>query len=192
MGWESQPSAWLRFPGAREHQSSAWLRSGDPALARRLQFCAPRADAHRVTEQTTATASPATSGSAGGTALAAPLVTTALTSAPAPPRPTPTPDTFTFTSPPAAHRTPAPARPAAVRLAPLWTATAVAVTVLTAFFVLIVSGRVVTEGPVVAVLTRTHGIHLGDLFALGLWCAATGALLVNALVTTAAVRGVRR
>ena len=146
-----------------------------------------------MTEQTTATASPATSGNAGGTALAAPLVTTALTSAPAPPRPTPTPDTFTFTSPPAAHRAPALAPTAAqVRLAPLWAATAVAVTVLTAFFVLIVSGRVVTEGPVVAVLTRTHGIHLGDLFALGLWCAATGALLVNALVTTAAVRGVRR
>jgi len=151
-----------------------------------------------VTEQTTA--SPATSGTAGGTALATPAAPvvrpsvrpTAPTSAPVLPRPAATPDTFTFTSPPAARRAPAPARGAAVRLTSLWTATAVAVTVLTAFFVLIVSGRVVTEGPVVAVLTRTHGIHLGDLFALALWCAATGALLVNALVTTAAVRGVRR
>lgn len=150
-----------------------------------------------MTEQTTATASPATSGTAVATAPATPAVitttsTTASTTAPALPRPTATPDTFTFTSPPAARRAPAPARTAAVRLVPLWTATAVAVTVLTAFFVLIVSGRVVTEGPVVAVLTRTHGIHLGDLLALGLWCTATGALLVNALVTTAAVPGAHR
>jgi len=141
-----------------------------------------------VTEQTTATASPAASGTAGGTALAAPVV---VTTAPVLPRPAATPDTFTFTAPPAARHAPAPVRPAAVRLTWLWTATAVAVGVLTAFFVLIVSGRVVTEGPVVAVLTRTHGIHLGDLLALGLWCTATGALLVNALVTTAAVRGDR-
>lgn len=152
-----------------------------------------------MTEQTTATASPAPSGTAGGTALAAPAaaavqpsVRPAATPAPAVPRPTAAPDTFTFTSPPATRRAPAPARAAAVRLVPLWTATAVAVTVLTAFFVLIVSGRVVTEGPVVAVLTRTHGIHLGDLLALGLWCTAAGALVVNALATTAVVRAARR
>ncbi|TXR56281.1 hypothetical protein FMM08_09145 [Quadrisphaera setariae] len=62
----------------------------------------------------------------------------------------------------------------------VWLATAVAVVVLTGFFVLIVSGRVVTEGPVVMVLSRTHGIHLGDLFALGGWCAAVGGLLAAA------------
>lgn len=93
-------------------------------------------------------------------------------------------DDFTFAAAPATpRRAAAPtAAPAPRRL--VWTATAVAVVVLTGFFVLIVSGRVVTEGPVVAVLTRTHGIHLGDLFALGAWALATGGLLASALAAT--------
>lgn len=63
---------------------------------------------------------------------------------------------------------------------PSWAATSL---VLTAFFVLIVSGRVVTEGPVLLVLTRTHGIHEGDLFALA---AACGGIALPVL------RGLRR
>lgn len=76
----------------------------------------------------------------------------------------------------------------AVPLAPLWSATTLGVLVLSAFFALTVSGRVVTEGPVVLVLTRTHGIHLGDLLALAAWCLAVGALVGAALVTTVALR----
>lgn len=90
-------------------------------------------------------------------------------------------DDFTFAAP-AARR--APSRPAATPRPSsglLWTATATAVVVLSAFYVLIVSGRVVTEGPVVLVLTRTHGVHLGDLFALGAWGLAVGVLLASAL-----------
>lgn len=90
-------------------------------------------------------------------------------------------DDFTFAAPTTRR---APSRPAATPRPSsglLWTATATAVVVLSAFFVLIVSGRVVTEGPVVLVLTRTHGVHLGDLFALGAWGLAVGVLLASAL-----------
>lgn len=103
--------------------------------------------------------------------------------APASAAPVPVRDDFTFTAPPA-RRVPAPSTAPRASLGLVWMATATAVAVLSGFFVLIVSGRVFTEGPVVLVLTRTHGIHLGDLFALGAWCLATGGLLASALAGT--------
>ncbi|MGQ7297578.1 hypothetical protein [Quadrisphaera sp. KR29] len=95
------------------------------------------------------------------------------------------PDAFTFTAPPAPGSVrPGAARPAGPATAPralVWTATALAVVVLSAFLVLVVSGRVVTEGPVVLVLTATHGVHAGDLAALAAWGLAVSALLASAL-----------
>ncbi|PWJ55159.1 hypothetical protein SAMN06264364_10480 [Quadrisphaera granulorum] len=115
---------------------------------------------------------------------------------PGAPRAVPTGDDFSFAArrpravaaaaSAAASDPAAPSASAAARL--LWTATAVAVVVLSAFFVLIVSGRVVTEGPVVMVLTRTHGIHVGDLFALAGWGVAVLALVASAMTSSRAAR----
>lgn len=88
---------------------------------------------------------------------------------------------FTTTPAPARSGATAAARPASAT--GYWLTTAVTSAVLTAFAVLIVSGRVVTEGPVLLVLSRTHGVHLGDLGVLAAWCAGVG---------TPVVRGLRR
>lgn len=87
---------------------------------------------------------------------------------------------FTTTTAPSARPT---AAAAAGRAAATghWLTTAVTSAVLTAFAVLIVSGRVVTEGPVVLVLSRTHGVHLGDLGVLAAWCAGVAAPLARGL-----------
>jgi hypothetical protein len=140
-----------------------------------------------VTDEQTATATRPTATRPTARTLPAPAPapsaeerTAARTAAPL----VPARDDFTFAAPPARR---APSRPAATSRASsglLWTATATAVVVLSGFFVLVVSGRVVTEGPVVLVLTRTHGVHLGDLFALGAWGLAVGGLLASALAST--------
>jgi hypothetical protein len=62
-----------------------------------------------------------------------------------------------------------------------WAATAVAVLVMTAFAVDIISGRVVTEGPVLLTLSRTHGIHLGDLYVVAAWLLGAGTSVIHSL-----------
>jgi hypothetical protein len=53
--------------------------------------------------------------------------------------------------------------------------------VLSAFTLLLLTGRYIEEGPVVASVTTTHGLHAGDLFVLAGWAAgmATLALLAR-------------
>lgn len=144
---------------------------------------APRADALQVTEEKSATAT----ASRPVPTATVPTVPAQARPAGAPPALVPARDDFTFTAPPVRRTTASAARAARAPQALVWTSTAVAVVVLSAFFVLIVSGRVVTEGPVLLTLTQTHGVHLGDLFALAAWGVAVVALLASAL----AVRSMR-
>ena len=50
--------------------------------------------------------------------------------------------------------------------------------VLSAFALLLVTAEYETEGPVVVEVTRTHGVHAGDLLVIGGWVVAILALLV--------------
>ena len=52
--------------------------------------------------------------------------------------------------------------------------------VLTGFAFLLVTGRYVNDGEVVARVTSEHGVHIGDLFVIGGWVAAMTALVVLA------------
>lgn len=52
--------------------------------------------------------------------------------------------------------------------------------VLTGFAFLLVTGRYVNEGVVVARVTQEHGLHVGDLFVIGGWVAAMTGLVVLA------------
>jgi hypothetical protein len=49
--------------------------------------------------------------------------------------------------------------------------------VLSAFALLLVTAEYETEGPVVVEVTRTHGLHAGDLLVVAGWAVAILALL---------------
>ena len=53
--------------------------------------------------------------------------------------------------------------------------------VLTAFTFLLVTGRYIHDGPVVATVTRNHGLHAGDVFVLAGWAVGMVSLVVLAL-----------
>lgn len=53
-----------------------------------------------------------------------------------------------------------------------WLSALVVAAVLSGFAVLLLTGQYVNEGPVLVRLTRTHGVHVGDLFILLGWAAA--------------------
>ncbi len=57
--------------------------------------------------------------------------------------------------------------------------------VLTGFAFLLITGRYINDGPVVATVTENRGLHVGDLFVLLGWVAAVAAL---AALTSAAGR----
>jgi hypothetical protein len=50
-----------------------------------------------------------------------------------------------------------------------WLGALLAVAVLTAFALLLLSGQYFREGPVVATLTHDHGIHRGDIGIVAAW-----------------------
>ncbi|SDQ66467.1 hypothetical protein [Quadrisphaera sp. DSM 44207] len=62
-----------------------------------------------------------------------------------------------------------------------WWSAAVTCSVLTCFAVLIVTGRVVTEGPVLFSISRTHGVHAGDVLVAAAWVLGTATALGRAL-----------
>lgn len=53
-----------------------------------------------------------------------------------------------------------------------WLSALVVAAVLSAFAVLLLTGQYVNEGPVLVRLTRTHGVHVGDLFVVLGWAVA--------------------
>ena len=52
--------------------------------------------------------------------------------------------------------------------------------IVSGFTVLLVTGRYINDGPVVITLTKTHGLHAGDLFVLAGWVVAMAALVLLA------------
>ena len=68
-------------------------------------------------------------------------------------------------------------RPVVIR----WSCTLVIGAVLSAFALLLVTAEYETESPVVVEVTRTHGLHAGDLLVIGGWVVAVVALLLLTL-----------
>jgi hypothetical protein len=54
--------------------------------------------------------------------------------------------------------------------------------VLTVFAFLLLTGRYITDGPILVRISDGHGLHAGDLFVIGGWAAAMSALVL--LTTT--------
>lgn len=58
-----------------------------------------------------------------------------------------------------------------------WLCFVVVIGVMSGFALLLLTGRYVNAGPVIASLTKNHGLHEGDLFVIGGWIAAVAALV---------------
>ncbi len=52
--------------------------------------------------------------------------------------------------------------------------------IVSGFTVLLLTGRYINDGPVVITLTRSHGLHAGDLFVITGWAVAMAALVLLA------------
>jgi uncharacterized iron-regulated membrane protein len=63
-----------------------------------------------------------------------------------------------------------------------WLAASTTALILTGFAVLLLTGEYQNEGPVLASVTRTHGVHEGDVFVLAGWLVAMAALAVLVLL----------
>ena len=61
-----------------------------------------------------------------------------------------------------------------------WTCAGVVAVVLSGFAFLLVTGRYLDDGPVVAPVTLEHGLHLGDVFVLGGWAVGMAMLVLLA------------
>ena len=61
-----------------------------------------------------------------------------------------------------------------------WSCAAVAATVVSGFAFLLVTGRYISDGPVLARLAEDHGVHLGDVFVVAGWAVAMVMLTVLA------------
>jgi hypothetical protein len=51
---------------------------------------------------------------------------------------------------------------------------------LSVFTFLLVTGDYITDGPVVVAVTRSHGVHAGDLVVMAGWAVAMAALFLLA------------
>ncbi|WP_147263162.1 hypothetical protein [Geodermatophilus sp. TF02-6] len=67
-----------------------------------------------------------------------------------------------------------------------WLLALVVAGVLSAFALLLLTGRYFEEGPVLVRLTTTHGVHQGDLYVVSGWAVAV--LCVLGLVLSAGRR----
>lgn len=52
--------------------------------------------------------------------------------------------------------------------------------VVSGFAALLITGRYANDGPLVVALTRSHGLHAGDLFVLAGWAVAMAAVVLLA------------
>ncbi len=68
-----------------------------------------------------------------------------------------------------------------------WLSALVVAGIVSAFAVLLLTGRYINEGPVLVRLSQTHGVHVGDLFVVLGWAAAL--LAVGGLLRSAGRRG---
>lgn len=61
-----------------------------------------------------------------------------------------------------------------------WVSAAVTALVLSAFTVLLVTGHYAEEGPTLASVSDSHGVHRGDLYVLAGWAVGMAGLLACA------------
>ena len=66
-----------------------------------------------------------------------------------------------------------------------WIGALLTATVMSGFAFLLLTGDYIREGPVVATLTETHGIHRGDVGIVCLWTLGMIGLLIAALARPA-------
>ncbi len=59
-----------------------------------------------------------------------------------------------------------------------WFCSAVIGTVVSGFAFLLVTGRYISDGPIIAYLSAGHGVHLGDVFVVAGWAVAMVMLVV--------------
>ena len=52
--------------------------------------------------------------------------------------------------------------------------------ILSTFTFLLLTGRYINDGPVLITLSRSHGLHAGDLFVLAGWAVGMAALVLLA------------
>ena len=51
---------------------------------------------------------------------------------------------------------------------------------LSAFTFLLLTGNYINDGPVVVAVTKSHGVHAGDVFVIAGWAVAMAALFLLA------------
>ncbi len=73
-----------------------------------------------------------------------------------------------------------------------WFCAAVAGTVVSGFAFLLVTGRYINDGPVLARLADERGVHVGDVFVLAGWAVAMVMLVVLARPHRRSVQADRR
>ncbi len=61
-----------------------------------------------------------------------------------------------------------------------WFCATVAGTVVSGFAFLLVTGRYISDGPIIARLAEGRGVHLGDVFVVAGWALAMAMLVVLA------------
>ncbi len=61
-----------------------------------------------------------------------------------------------------------------------WFCAAVAGAVVSGFAFLLVTGRYISDGPIIARLAEDRGVHLGDVFVAAGWAVAMAMLVVLA------------
>jgi len=58
-----------------------------------------------------------------------------------------------------------------------WSCALLVAVVLSGFAFLLVTGRYISDGPVIATVAPAHGLHAGDLVVIGGWAVSMLALL---------------
>jgi hypothetical protein len=61
-----------------------------------------------------------------------------------------------------------------------WGCAAVVAAIVSGFAFLLVTGEYIKEGPTVLTVTRTHGLHAGDVYVVAGWAVAMLAVVVLA------------
>jgi hypothetical protein len=61
-----------------------------------------------------------------------------------------------------------------------WLCALVVGAVVSGFAFLLVTGRYINDGPIVATVSGSHGVHAGDVFVIAGWAVSMVAILVLA------------
>jgi hypothetical protein len=64
-----------------------------------------------------------------------------------------------------------------------WLCALLVATVVSGFAFLLLTGRYISEGPVLVRVSRTHGVHAGDVLVIGAWGIAIVAVFLLAFMS---------